>query len=75
MIREGKNPDSYPEAELRLRVCKFAAEHDALLHVISYEAMVQDPDGVGKELFRFLGLPPVPLETFDANAKYDGVLV
>ena len=70
MRRDGKDPARFPEAELRARVCRLVVE-GARMHLLSYEAMVQDPEGVGAELFAFLGLDPVPLGTFDANAKYD----
>ena len=69
MRREGKDPNRFPEEVLRKRVCRLVVE-GAFMHLLSYEAMVQDPDAVGAELFAFLGLDAVPLETFDANARY-----
>ncbi len=73
LIREGKDPRNFPEREWRRNVCQFVADNDAFLHVISYEAMVDDPNAVGAELFRVLDLPPVHLDVKDANKKYRGL--
>jgi len=69
--------------KMRYNVVMLAAKHGARVHCVSYEGLVADPEGVGRDLFEWLELPWVPWPTeypagrkahegpvFDANAAY-----
>lgn len=72
----------YPPAACHASIFRMALDHDLPLYLLSYEALVADPEGVGRDLAEFLELPfvPWPAEVdgtnptegavFDANAKY-----
>jgi len=76
-------PGAWPEAACRKGVFNAVVALDAPVKLVSYEAFVQDPEGVGKELIAWLGHPWMPFPTtnpgaskdlhgpiYDGNAKY-----
>jgi hypothetical protein len=83
-MRDGE----WPEDECRRNVFRKVTETDSPVKLVSYEALVQDPDAVAGDFIEWLGLPwrsfptetmlsPTPADgpVYDGNAKYrDGTV-
>ena len=54
---------------MRRNVWMLAVKHGARLYNLSYEGLVQDPDGVGRNVFEWLALPWVPWPTERAPGR------
>lgn len=51
---------------MRKRVLGLVVSHDIPVYFVSYEGLIANPEGLGKDLFAWLGLPWVPWPTEEA---------
>jgi hypothetical protein len=60
--------------KMRHNVIMLAAQHGARVYNVSYEGLVEDPEGVGRDLFEWLELPwvPWPTERPEGRAPHEG---
>lgn len=64
-------PGRWPEDACRKGVFRAIAQLGAPVKLVSYEAFVADPEGVGRDLIQWLGYSWMPFPTETPNANQD----